>query len=322
LRIFILYFRKKLADESSLGHIIFFSKLSENSPYKLARELNKKEIINLTEFSRYFPAYLQIDSYIMFNYYKKERSYSFSLEMLFIMKHYLLSNYEDFFFITREESNEFAYQAENENITVINERNIFINILKSIKNVDNIEESKNLALPITFEFRHEKNGHQNRNNKNSKALSPFLFYKDGKIERIQEEAKYDNKYILKGENGRIIESYLNMDKSVILELKNAPIFGELLDYHFFIEKDFSKLLNKMKEIKSKKIITTINEHNSKCGIFDKIKKCTEKNIEELSKAYAEKLEKEGIIAAGDVHYDKEEFIRIVNNMNNKLKKIK
>ena len=322
LRIFILYLRKKLADESSLGHIIFFSKLSENSPYKLARELNKNEIMNLTEFSRYFPAYLQIDSYIMFNYYKKERSYSFSLEMLFIMKHYLLSNYEDFFFITREESNEFAYQAENENITVINERNIFINNLKSIKDVDNIDESKNVALPITFEFRQEKNGHQKRNNKNSKVLSPFLFYKDGKIERIQEEAKYDNKNILKGENRQIIESYLSMDKSIILQLKIIPIFGELLDYNFFIEKDFSRLLNKMKEIKSKKKITSMDEQNSKCEIFDKIVKSTEKNIEELSKAYAEKLEKEGIIAAGDVHYDKEEFIRIVNNMNNMLKKIK
>ena len=45
-------------------------------------------------------------------------------------------------------------------------------------------------------------------------------------------------------------------------------------------------------------------------------------MNELSKGYSEKLEKEGIIVAGDVHYDKEEFIRIVNNMNNMLKKIK
>ena len=128
LRIFILYLRKKLEEKILLVNIIFFSKLSENSPYMLARELNKKEIINLTELSRYFSAYLQFDSFIMFNYYKKETSFSFSLELFFVMKHYLLSNYEDFIFTTREENNEYAYQTENENITVINEK-IFLLII-------------------------------------------------------------------------------------------------------------------------------------------------------------------------------------------------
>ena len=182
LRIIIFYFRKKFENPNSLSDIIFFSKLSKNSPYVLARELNKQEIINMTEFSRFFPAYLQFDSYITENYYQKGESFSFSLKPLFIMKFYLLNNYEDFIFTTKEASDELAYQTECEDITVINENNLFsynYNNLKVIKNIDDIVEAKNLALPISIEFRHEKNSHQKRKNKNPKHLSPFWFYRDG-----------------------------------------------------------------------------------------------------------------------------------------------
>ena len=117
LRIFILYLGKKLEEESSLDHIIFFPKISKSSSFNLAKDLNIKEIINLTEFSLFFPAYLQFGSNIMYNYYKK--SFPFSLELIFVMKHFLLSNYEDFIFTIREASHESSYQSENENITVI-----------------------------------------------------------------------------------------------------------------------------------------------------------------------------------------------------------
>ena len=50
----------------------------------------------------------------------------------------------------------------------------------------------------------------------------------------------------KGEGGRIIESYFDDEKTVLRELKYLPYFGELLNYKYFVDKDFSALFNKMK----------------------------------------------------------------------------
>ena len=314
LRIIILYLRSKLSDPDSISKIIFFSELEENSPYVLARELNKKEINHLTEFSRFFSAYLQIHSYEMYNYYQKEKSFTFSLELLFVMKYLLLSNYEEFIFTTLERSDEYAYNASNENITVINEGNLFGNDYIILKQKLSTEQSKNLAFPISFEFRHEKNAYEKRYNKNSKNFSPFVFYRNGKIERIEEEKKINNICIKKGERGRIIESFLTPDKSIIYEFKKLHIFGELLDYKYFVDKDFSELLKKMKEIKEKNGKKMSFEKKDKNDASDKIEIYQEEKDENISELYADKLEKEGIIKFGDLHYTKGEFDKIMNNL--------
>ena len=325
LRIISFYIRNKFKSRSSLDDLIFFSQIPKNSPYFLARELNIQEINNLNEFSRYFPAYLQLQSFIMFNYYKGEISYSFSLELLFIMKYLLLSNYEDFIFTTRERSDEFAYNAKIENITVINENNLFSlfnDNQENIFQITNPEESKNLALPISFEFRHKKNSHLVRDNKNPNALSPKIYYKDGRIERIERTLQLkDGKSITKGECGVLVENYLSTDRNIILELKIMPIFGELLNYKYFVEKDFSKLLKKMEEIKKKNTIYKKLTKDSKLGIsdnieiFEKLKKI--KN-EELTKRWTEKLAKEGIVKLGDIHYSQKYFEKyIINSLNKK-----
>ena len=319
LRIIIFYFRKKFENPNSLSDIIFFSKLSKNSPYVLARELNKQEIINMTEFSRFFPAYLQFDSYITENYYQKGESFSFSLKPLFIMKFYLLNNYEDFIFTTKEASDELAYQTECEDITVINENNLFsynYNNLKVIKNIDDIVEAKNLALPISIEFRHEKNSHQKRKSKNLKHLSPFWFYRDGKARRISVDEKMENGTdYKKGESGRIIESYFDDEKTVLRELKYLPYFGELLNYKYFVDKDFSELFNKMKEIKkAEPKLEILIKANL---MSDKIENNQKKDETELSTIWSRKLENEGIIRVGDVHYRKNDFLKYFENTKNK-----
>ena len=320
LRIINFYFIKKFDNPDSLSDIIFFSELSKNSPYFLAKELNKQEIINMTEFSRFFPAYLQFDSYISDNYYQKEESFSFSLEPLFIMKYHLLNNYEDFIFTTKEASDEFAYQSELENITVINENNLFnynYNNLKVIKNVEDIVEAKNLALPISFELRHEKNSHQKRNNKNPKQLCPFLFYRDGKVHRISvTKAMEDGTEFKKGESGRIVESYFDDCTKKITELKHLPIFGELLDYKYFIGNDFSELMNKMEEIKKK--YPKLDKINKANLMSDEIENNKIFNRDELSKI-SKKLEKEGIIKIDDMHYRKKDFLKYIENSKNKNK---
>jgi len=314
LRIVIFFLGKKINDPYSLGDFIYFPELDSKSPYVLARDLNKNEINNLTEFSRLFCAYLQIDSYILYNYLKSKKSFSFSLELLFIMKFILLSNYEDFIFTTKEHSDEFAYNSSNENITVINEANVFTNNVQvSIKKVNEIEVSKNLAFPLSMEFRHEKNSHQKRNNKNIKSFSPFLFYRDGNFVEIKEEKKIDGKTVVKGEAGRMVESFLDTNTSVILELKAFHIFGDLLDYKYFIGKDFSSLISKMNSIKKNELIKKDSKKEDSCQVFDKKQNIQILNKEEITENWNKKLEKEGIIRFGDLHYTKYEFKNILDN---------
>ena len=314
LRIFILLLRKNMENFDSID-IIFFSSLSKNSPYVLAKELNKQEIINLTEFSRYFIAYLQLNSDVMYNYLKSEESFSFSLKILFVMKHLLLSNYDDFIATTIEYREEYAYNTINENITLINEHNIFPYNFDPIKDIEDIEESKNLALPLSIEIRNQRNSLQKYNYKNYTNFPSLLFYRDGNIEIIQEIEKSDNNSFI---TGRIIDSFLSSDKYVIWELKNFHKFGELLNYEYFVDRDFSKLLKKMEEIKRKGDIKNELENELKNVKFDnkgKYKRILNKKL--INERYKKKLEEEGIIKFGDIHYTKYEFEKILQKNNKK-----
>ena len=315
LRIIIFYMDKRLNSPGSINDIIFISDFLKNSPYVLASEFNKKEIKELEELSRYFAAYLQLDSFILKNYYIDEPSFSFSLELLFVMKYYLLSNYEDFIFTTTENSDEYAYMSELHDITVINEQNLFsknINI-ETIRQLDDINKSKNFALPISMEFRHEKNSHQKRRKKNPRVFSPFVFYKDGKLEKIIEKKEVSkDKFIEKGESGRMIEKYLSDDDNVITVLKNIPIFGELLKPELFVSKDFSELLTKFNEIKQNNEQLFKDEKGSFNELYDK-KDNSKLKKENTSQTYDKKLEKEGIIRIGDLQYSKTIFEKYVKN---------
>ena len=88
----------------------------------MANKFNLEEIDNINEFSRLFLAYIQSDSFILYNYYINTFSYSFSMEPLYMIKYHLKSNYEEFFFTSREISDKYAYQALDEKITIINEK--------------------------------------------------------------------------------------------------------------------------------------------------------------------------------------------------------
>ena len=314
LRIFILLLRKNIEKFDSID-IIFFSSLSKISPYVLAKELNKQEIINLTEFSRYFTAYLQLNSDIMYNYLKNEESFSFSLKLLFIMKHLLLSNYDDFIATTIEYREEFAYNTINENITLINENCIFPYNFDPIKDIKDIEESKNLALPLSIEFRNQRYSLQNYNYKNYTNFPSLLFYRDGNIEKIQEIEKSDNNSFI---TGRVIDSFLSNDKYMIWKLKNFHKFGELLNYEYFVDRDFSKLLKKMNEIAGKGEIKNELEIELKNVKFDNKGKCKRiLNKKIINERYIKQLEEEGIIKIGDIHYTKYEYEKILQKMNKK-----
>ena len=271
LRIIIFYLVKKINNSCSINEIIFLSQLKKSSPYVLVNEFNKDKIKLLNEFSRYFSAYLQLDYFILENYYIDEPNFSFSLELLFVMIHYLLSFYEDFIFLSIEDSEEYTYISEQHNITIINEKKYFYKrSYKKIRNLDDIDISKNFALPISFKFRHEKNSHLKRRNKNPRVFSPFAFYKDGKFEKIKEKIKVNGIEIKeKGECGKMVGRYLSEYNRIFTLLKNIPIFGELLDYKYSVEKDFSRFLKRLEEIKKSNKKYFLDKKDSYYQLYDK-----------------------------------------------------
>lgn len=309
LRIFFFYLREF---SISAGYhnlkLIFFEDYSPNNPYALGNNLNIEEIKNLSEYSRLFFPYLQIDSHILFNYYINETSYSYTLEPLFIMKYNLLINYEEFFFVTRIDSDKYAYITDDERITVINEKTLFKREINddNVVDIEEIEESKRYALSISMEFRHEKNCHEKKQQKNGIKNSPVFFSRDLKYEKI--EIKIDGKR--KGESGRIVESFIIPDLKKIKRLKVGLIYGELLDYKYYIQKDFKDLIIKMNEIDNRenKKMEVKNIYKDECKTYDNIiidednisKKEKVKNINNIIKAY----EKIGFVVEGDRIYSK------------------
>ena len=88
----------------------FISEMDEFSPYLAAYNFNVEEINNIEESSRLFMAYLQIDSYILVNHYKyNAKSYSLSIEPLFMLRNHLFQTYEGFFLIEKSDQNQYIY---------------------------------------------------------------------------------------------------------------------------------------------------------------------------------------------------------------------
>ena len=90
LRLFI-FLTKNLLYKNNDYTIYLISKLEKFSPYLMAYKYNIEEIQKTTESSRLFMGYLQLDSYILTNHLiKEEKSYSLSIEPLFMIKNHLL----------------------------------------------------------------------------------------------------------------------------------------------------------------------------------------------------------------------------------------
>ena len=313
IRILFFIFRSKIINNKEYK-LFFISKLNSHSPYFLANNFNLKEIENLNENSKLFIAYLQLDSYICKNYkFNLKKSFSFSMELLFILKKHLINNYDDFIFINNDVSKEYAFQSIEENITVINEANLFGGLVHKISEINEINESKNYAMPISMEFRHEKNGHMKKSLKNKNEGSPVLYLKEGKIvENIYKKINGKSK----GESGRIIESFIDDDQMKIIELKEVKIFGELLDYKLFVKKDFIELKNKINEIKKKNNSNELKNFQLKYENMDFLKEESEDELEERRRKHLEKL---GILKFGCIEITKNTK-QLLDEYSNKKKK--
>ena len=236
--------------------------IDEKNSYLLAIKFNKDVINNLTEISALTKGYIQIDSFILKNYFLEEikKSYTFSNEPISLMKYHLLINYDNFIFINyKKQNNNYITNAEYDylnRITIINELGLF--------NDDCSEYfiGKNKAFPISIENFHEKDSHAKKDFKNSEIESPAVCYVEKTIVRKSPE------------NGKFIESIIGK-QSFIRELKDSKNnLGDLMDTKYFVDKDFKKLHEKYDEVinsnKKKKIDK--NSENKNKSDLTKLKK--------------------------------------------------
>ena len=252
LRLF-KFLLKKLLIKHEVYEICFISNLDEFSPYLAAYNFNIDEINKINEYSRLFMAYLQIDSYILSNFLLKDsKSYSLSIIPLFIIRNHLLQTYEGFFLIEDSNNNLYAQSITDEKITIINIKKIFefSNIIK-MKDIERIVKPnilKNHAFSVSMEFRHENNSHHKKNQKNRRIASPIYYFDKRDTKKI-EYLKNNN---IQGEDGRLIEAFIDENRENIISLHADIIYGDLLDINLFIQRDFKELKEKMNKIRQKK----------------------------------------------------------------------
>ena len=249
------------------------TELSDNS-YFLALSFNKNIIYNLKENSALTIGYIQLDSYIMTNYfiYNKGKTYSLSNEPLILMKHHLLINYENFVFVYYESSGKYCENAlfyKPNRVTFINEGSLFNS------NYSKSYHGKDFALPISMEFFHEKDSHSKKSLKNLRIKSPFICYKN----------EYNASIILKeAEDGQFLESLIG-DKEFIKALKDCKNkLGELMRVEYFIDVDFQKLHNKFNEI--------MKSNKSNNRITTELKNKIESDSDKTKKDYKLKIKKD------------------------------
>ena len=304
LRIFSYLLRAKIIYHNET-EILLLSKEKDDSAYLLAQNFILQEIDNINEFSKLFQGYLQMDSYVLNNYRIKDYSYSLSIEPIFIVKHHLKSNYEGFFILEEINDDILGWTEPRENITIINENYLFEKYkYKDPSHIKDKNDLKDCAFGISIVLRHEDNSHKKKNLNNNNIASPLYYCEDGEAVRI----KLNNSYMKKGEDGIIIESLINKDQNIIISLAKDFIYGELLDYRLFIQKDFSILNKKIKEIKQKKLeqySTPINDINNDKKQIDnntsEMRNLQNYNQNEL-KRLAKNAIRAGILKIGDIFY--------------------
>ena len=250
---FIIYefFDKIVFHKKKNYQIIFLDELNDNSPYKLAYINNKKEIEYLNENSYLFFCYLQLNSFILTNYFQNnEKSYHLTMGNIFTLKEYLLKSYQKFFIIERKNEKKFSSYNEYFKIIKINEEVLFPDFNYGIvKNLEEINRNKDLAIPISSSFRHEINGHRIRSLKNENNNIPTIYFKREGAQKII----FNLEGKIKGEFGRIVESFIGT-KEEIYNIDCSRHLGEILDYKYYIQENFDDLKQKIKELEYLKTI--------------------------------------------------------------------
>ena len=162
LRIFSYLLRAKIEYKTE-SEILLLSEEKDDSAYLLAQNFIIEEIAHLNEFSKLFIGYLQMDSFVLYNFQIPQFSYSLSIEPMFIVKYHLKTNFEGFFILEEINARILGWTEKRENITIINEQYLFEKTnFKDPSHVNDKKELKNLTFRVTIVLRHENNSHKKK----------------------------------------------------------------------------------------------------------------------------------------------------------------
>ena len=266
------------------------SKLNSNSPYTLAYNFNKDQIKSLNEYSALFQAYLQLDSYQSFNYIHSMQTHNFSLELVFILKHQLLSTYNDFFYVKTEINDENVYFDSKTKIVVINEYELFGQNFKEEEIIQNQKNVNDYAMFLSMNFLRENDGRYKYKIKNHIFNQSLIYFRGLKIEL--NISNYSS--IIIGESGRIIENFICKNRDIIKLLSKVLIFGEFFKKEYFAQKDFKNL-----------IIAVTQKYNS----FQNKKNKTESKNYNINNIFNES---KNSVKVGDIIIDVEKYKRDIS----------
>ena len=263
-------------------NLLLMDDLENDSSYKIAINYNINMINNLNEKSKLYIPFLQLDSYILYNYFINSYSYTLSLEPLILTKKHLLSSYDNFIFTYKEKEKDnfitLAFQHTYNDVTAINEFGLFPsnNIYDSY-----MIKGNNYAVPISLELLHERNGHSKKSQKNKRNLTPLYFYTKKKIIRADKDYQEldDLTKQPKGEAGLLVEYFIRYKKkSLIKELKYNCTLGNIIkNTNLFIGKNFKELANEVKNNKQENKSTQTQLLSETCLSMNKVKITTKKN---------------------------------------------
>ena len=248
--------------ESMNYHLLILEDLTNKNSYKIAMNFNKNIINNLNEESKLYIPFLQLDSYVLFNYLINVNSYTFSLVPLILTKKHLLSNYDDFIFtIKRKEKFEnfkLACQNRINNVTAINDYCLFplFDHCDSRKLLGN-----DFAVHISIELLLKNNDYSK---KKKSGNSPLYFYTRKSLKKFEEVYKKINRKD-EDEACLLVEYFIKYKKDNIVQyLKNKYYFGNIIqDYKLFTLKNFKNLNEEKNKI-------SINKNQNKNNEFQNL----------------------------------------------------
>ena len=315
LRVFI-YLLKQSPLELGAYRICIISELNEFSPYLVAYKFNIEEIKEIKESCRLFMGYLQLDSYILSNHLlNNNKSYSLTIEPLFIVQKHLIQTYEGFFLIEESNKDRFAQSFTDERITTINLTKIFeFSNLGDKNDFEEIKDPitlKDHAFSISMELRDEINSNLKKNQKNIDISLPIYYFDKSDIKKIF----YSKNNKIQEGNRRLIDAYIDEDRNVILSLKTDIIYGELLDITLFMQKDFNLLKAKMNEIMKRHNRFKITKKKFDNKIITNEICITEEEKEKYDYMY-KKLKIKGTIMISDEEYTDELIKDIIDAAKN------
>ena len=273
---------REIVDENRKMNLLLMDALENDSSYKIAINYNINMINNLNEKSKLYIPFLQLYSFILYNYFINSYSYTLSLEPLILTKKHLLSSYDNFIFTYKEEEKDdfitLAFQHRNNDVTAINEYDLFP--LNKFYDSD-IIKGNNYAVPISLELLPKRNGHSKKSKKTKRNLTPLYFYTKKKIIRADKDYQaLDNLTKQpKGEAGLLVEYFIRYKKkSLIKELRYNCTLGNIINNaNLFTGKNFKELANEVKNNKKENKLTQTQLLSEKCLNMNKIKITTKKN---------------------------------------------